>query len=349
MAVLRCASGRRRALLLWPTAAVTLVIGGCGSDGATPDGGTGATGTTTSAAPLPDSEDVTALDTLTLDAQPFPDFALAVDGTVWISGIDPGIVGYDAVTGDVRLSVETDDIPLAMEQGFGALWAGEGAGAEIGTVVRVNTGAGTVEARVPLPSPGLRPESSLAVTDDAVWALVDGDDADSRLLVSIDPATNAVRDTFPAPPAAEALRGGFGSLWVATSQRSVVRVNPADGSTQATVETGSGSRFMTVGEDAVWVMNQDDGTVSRIDPDTDTVVATVQVSEGRIPGGDIAVGDGAVWVRTQTELATAIDVATDEVVRVLGPAAGSGSIAVTPDAVWITAHDVRKIYRVPTG
>jgi hypothetical protein len=42
-------------------------------------------------------------------------------------------------------------------------------------------------------------------------------------------------------------------------------------------------------------------------------------------------------------------VATDEVVRVLGPAAGSGSIAVTPDAVWITAHDVLEVYRVPTG
>ena len=136
---------------------------------------------------------------------------------------------------------------------------------------------------------------------------------------------------------------------MATRQQSVVRVDPNDGSTEATVETGPGSRFMTVGEDAVWVMNQDDGTVSRIDPDTDTVVATVQASEGRIPGGDIAAGDGVVWVRTDTELAAAIDVATDEVVRVLGPAAGSGSIAVTEDAVWITAHDVTEVYRVPTG
>jgi virginiamycin B lyase len=348
MAVLPSPSGRRGTLLLCPTAIAALVLGGCGSDGETPDGGTGASATTASAAPLPASEDITTLSALTLEAQPFPDFALAIDATVWISGVEPGIVGYDAVTGDVRASVETDDVPLAMEQGFGALWVGEGSGAEIGTVVRVDPGAGTVQARVPIPSPGLRPESSLAVTDDAVWALVDGD-VDGRLLVAVDPATNTVRETFPAPPAAEALRGGFGSLWVATSRQSVVRVDPADGSTQATVDTGFGSRFMTVGEDAVWVMNQDDGTVSRIDPDTDTAVATVQVSEGRIPGGDIAAGDGAVWVRTETELATAIDVATDEVVRVLGPATGSGSIAVTPGAVWITAHDVRQVYRVPTG
>jgi virginiamycin B lyase len=349
MAVLARPSGRRRALLLCATTTVALVLVSCGADGETPDGVTGAPARTTSAATLPASEAIADLGALTLEAQPFPDFALAVDGTVWISGVDPGIVGYDAGTGEVRSSVETDDVPLAMEQGFGALWAGEGSGAEIGTVVRVDTGSGTVAARVPMPSPGLRPESSLAVTDDAVWALVDGDDADNRLLVAIDPATDSVRDTFRAPRAAEAIRGGFGSLWVATSQQSVVRVDPADGSTQATVDTGIGSRFMTVGDDAVWVMNQDDGTVSRIDPDTDTVVATVQVSDGRIPGGDIAAGDGAVWVRSESELATAIDVATDEVVRVLGPAAGSGSIAVTPNAVWITAHDVLEIYRVPTG
>jgi YVTN family beta-propeller protein len=272
---------------------------------------------------------------------------LAVDDTVWVSGVEPGIVGYDAVTGEVRVGVATGDVPLAMEQGFGSVWAGEGTGATFATLVRIDPVSGTVTARIPLPDPGLRPESSLAVTEDAVWALVDG--ADSRLLVAVDPATSSVRTTFPAPPSAEALRGGFGSLWVATSHQSVVRVDPADGSTQATVDTGSGSRFMAVGDDAVWVMNQDDGTVSRIDPETDTVVATVQVSEGRIRGGDIAVGDDAVWIRTGTELATAVDPETNEVVRVLGPAAGSGSIAVTDGAVWLTAHDDFVIHRVPTA
>jgi YVTN family beta-propeller protein len=339
-----------RRLLLCPAVTAAVVLGGCGSDDETPNNATGtAASSTTSAGPLPASEDITASGALALDAQPFPDFALAVDGAVWVSGVEPGIVGYDAATGGVRASVATADIPLAMEQGFGSLWAGEGSGAEIMTVVRVEPADGAVLARIPVPSPGLRPESSLAVTKDAVWALVDGDDADSRLLVRLDPATNTVRDTFPAPAAAEAVRGGFGSLWVATGRQSVVRVDPADGSTQATVETGFGSRFMAVGDDAVWVLNQDDGTVSRIDPDTDTVTATVRVSDGRIPGGDITAGDGAVWVRTETELATAIDPATDEVVRVLGPAKGSGSVAVTPGAVWITAHDVRQVYRVPTG
>jgi virginiamycin B lyase len=346
----RSAAAGRTPYLLAAAALTAGLVQGCGGDDVDSTSASGSTSaSSTSAARLPEAEDVATLGALTIPARPFPDFMLAVDQTVWVSGVEPGIVGYDATTGDVRAQVATQEVPLAMEQGFGAVWAGEGTGDLFATLVRIDTASGTATARIPLPEPGLRPESSLAVTDDAVWALVDGDTADDRLLVAVDPATNTVRDTFPAPRAAEALRGGFGSLWVATSQQSVVRVDPTDGSTEATVETGFGSRFMAVGDDALWVMNQDDGTVSRIDPETDAVVAAVQASEGRIPGGDIAFGDGAVWVRTESELATALDPETDEVTRVLGPAAGSGSIAVTDGAVWLTAHDDFVIQRVPTG
>ena len=45
--------------------------------------------------------------------------------------------------------------------------------------------------------------------------------------------------------------------------------------------------------DAVWVTNPDVGTVTRIDPDEQAIVDTIQVGEN--PTG-IAVGEGAVWV-----------------------------------------------------
>jgi YVTN family beta-propeller protein len=46
----------------------------------------------------------------------------------------------------------------------------------------------------------------------------------------------------------------------------------------------------------VWVANSADGTVSRIDLETNQVVATIPV--GNAPA-DIAVVDGAVWVTVQ--------------------------------------------------
>ena len=53
---------------------------------------------------------------------------------------------------------------------------------------------------------------------------------------------------------------------------------------------------MAFGGGAVWVANTAGGTVSRIDPATSEVVATIEI--GAAPSG-IAVGDGAVWVTAQ--------------------------------------------------
>ncbi len=193
------------------------------------------------------------------------------------------------------VAVETAAIYLAMEAGFGSLWAAEASDGQYpDTIVRIDPATGAVTSRMPAPEPGVKPESSLAVTEDAVWALIGQyEDPEDRSLAAIDPASDAVRDVFPAPRAANSVRGGFGSLWVSTSDRSVVRISPTDGSTQATIETGGGSGFLTVSEDAVWVLNGIDGTVSRINPETNEVEATVRVSEGSVSGGDIAAGNGS--------------------------------------------------------
>ncbi|SDY61595.1 hypothetical protein SAMN05660209_03269 [Geodermatophilus africanus] len=327
---------------------LVLLLTACGAD----DGGSASGGTAgTSTAPpaeLPEAEDISGLPGA-IPGEPFPDFALARDGVVWISGVQPGIVGYDGATGEQRAAVETSDVMLAMDAGFGALWAVEASDGQYpDTVLRIDPATGQVTARIPAPEPGVLPESSLAVTDDAVWALTGQfEDPEDRSLAAVDPTAGTVRDVFPAPPGAAAVRGGFGSLWISVADGSVVRVDPADGSTQATIDTGRGSRFLTVTDDAVWVLNNLDGTVSRIDPDTDDVVATVTVSAGSVQGGDIAAGDGSVWARTTEELATEVDAQTNEVLRVLGPPAGSGSVAVAGGMVWLTAHDVRTTYRVP--
>jgi YVTN family beta-propeller protein len=55
---------------------------------------------------------------------------------------------------------------------------------------------------------------------------------------------------------------------------------------------------MSSGEGAVWVANGHEGTVTRIDLATNTVVETIAV--GRAPFS-IAVGEGAVWVTNREE------------------------------------------------
>jgi len=55
----------------------------------------------------------------------------------------------------------------------------------------------------------------------------------------------------------------------------VARIDAATGSILAEVTLGDTPPSITDGEGAVWVANQGDGTVSRIDPATNEVTASV--------------------------------------------------------------------------
>jgi YVTN family beta-propeller protein len=59
------------------------------------------------------------------------------------------------------------------------------------------------------------------------------------------------------------------------------------------ISVGANPAALAVGNDSVWVANSGDGSVSRIDPRTNAVTATVAV--GHRPQG-IAIAAGAVWV-----------------------------------------------------
>jgi YVTN family beta-propeller protein len=63
------------------------------------------------------------------------------------------------------------------------------------------------------------------------------------------------------------------------------------------IDVGDEPTAVTVGADAVWVVNSKAGTLSRIDPETDEVQDTVEL--GNAPSG-IVFADGLIWVTVQT-------------------------------------------------
>jgi YVTN family beta-propeller protein len=62
---------------------------------------------------------------------------------------------------------------------------------------------------------------------------------------------------------------------------------------QAEIETGPAAHGVTVGFGSVWVANHHGSSVSRIDPATDAVIATIPLGEGP---GRLTTGFGYVWV-----------------------------------------------------
>jgi YVTN family beta-propeller protein len=103
--------------------------------------------------------------------------------------------------------------------------------------------------------------------------------------------------TITVGPGPVAIAVGQGALWVACFDADVVwRIDipgPGQPGTPTSIPVGDGPADVAVGEDAVWVLNRNDGTVSRIDPDRNEVVATIAI--GREPRR-IAAGGKAVWV-----------------------------------------------------
>ena len=161
----------------------------------------------------------------------------------------------------------------------------------------------------------------------------------------IDAATNKVIAEINVAPGSYAVAFGEDAVWVTSTEKSLVtRVNPRTNVIEATIPVGPRPRFLNTGEGAVWTINQGDGSVTRIDAKTNKVVATIECG---IPGGggEIAVGDGSVWVTTFEFPLTRIDASTNKVVQQFY---GDGGDAVRfgLGSVWLSNLRAANVWRL---
>jgi YVTN family beta-propeller protein len=335
-------------------AAACLAGAGCAGSAAPSDGSASredtsiTTSITTSSTTTRPWTDLSAAGAATLDIAD-ADWLQVTDDHVWTTlGTPAGgtIQQLDAKSGAEQRSIfnRGADTCTAMDVGFGSLWAAVCDPTQ-GSVVRVDPSSGKVLARVPLKGKLIQEEGSVAAGEGFVWVVTA---PPGRSLVQIDPRTTKVVRTLAVASGVVSVRAGLGGVWLANPLRGeLLRLDPRTVEVVATIPVGLGPRFFAVGEGAVWVQNNLDGTVSRVDPTTNTVTATVTVNDGPIDGGDLAVGGGFVWARVSAWLVSKIDPATAEVVARYGPPAGSGSVAADETAVWISAHDIDVVYRLP--
>jgi YVTN family beta-propeller protein len=116
-------------------------------------------------------------------------------------------------------------------------------------------------------------------------------------------------------------------------------VNPPPGSlgrVAATIPVGTGPVDVLVSQGAVWVANAAQGTLSRVDPATNTVTTTIQV--GRDPVR-LAAGFGSIWVANNTEQTISrIDARTGQPLATIPtPTQPANQLAVGAGSVWAIA------------
>ena len=177
----------------------------------------------------------------------------------------------------------------------------------------------------------------LAADGAAVWATNRG-----RVeKLALGEAAPVASVTVPSP--CGAMTVAFGSLWVANCRdRSLSRIDlSGTPSVVATIATGLADRrgelSVAAGAGSVWILSDQAGALSRIDPSSNQVVATIAVK----PNSFAAVfGFGSVWITntgapksTEPGSVQRIDPATNQVVATIpvGPvprflAAGEGGV-----------------------
>jgi virginiamycin B lyase len=284
----------------------------------------------------------TALASIRLDG--FPDWLEIGFGSLWVSNPGLGAIQrIDPDTNKVIALVKVNKPCAAMAVGYGSLWV---ASRQDKSIYRIDANSNTVTAMIPVTVADS--EASVAAGEGGVWVLTD----QKGVLSRIDPETTEVVARIGVKPFSYAAVAGYGAIWVTNTGRprsnengSVQRIDPKTNTVVATITVHSQPRFLAVGEGAVWVLNQTDGTVSRIDPLTNEVVATIEVAVPG-PGGDIAAGEGAIWVRATKVLLSVIDPKTNKVKTRFGPAHGSGAVRAGAGNVWVSAHDVNKVWRL---
>jgi YVTN family beta-propeller protein len=276
----------------------------------------------------------------TLTVGGYPDWLEVGFGSLWVSNpLINAVQRIDLTSGEIITRISVQRPCAAMSIGFGSLWV---ASCELNEIHRIDPQSNRVIARIWTPL--ATSESSISAGEGGVWLV----SAPGEVLTRIDPTTNKVVASIKVKDRSSSAMAGFGAIWVTTAagreqNGTVQRVDPLSNRVVATITVGFGPRFLAAGEGGVWVLNQFDGTVSRIDPKTNTVVATIEAGVVG-DGGDIAVGEGGVWVRGSGVLLVVIDPATNNVVKRFGPAQGSGAVRAGGGQVWVSAHNVTRIW-----
>jgi virginiamycin B lyase len=266
-----------------------------------------------------------------------PDW-ITVDDDVWISN-EPknSVTRLDPISNKVVAAIQVGKEPSSgLAAGFGSLWVPNCGDS---TMSRIDLRAGRVTATFPMTFADS--EGGIATGAGSVWVVSDA----KSTLVRIDPATDRVVASIAVAPGSTAVAFGENDAFVTGTKSNVLtRVDARTNAVVATIPVGPEPRFLAIGEGSVWTLNQGDGSVTRMDLASNEVVATI---EARVPGGggEIAVGEGSVWVTMPKFPITRIDPKTNRVAQqFVGP--GGDAIRVGHGSVWLSNLHQHNVWRI---
>jgi len=251
---------------------------------------------------------------------------IAADGGVWVSG-KTSLAHVDPETEEVTRIAASKQI-LRITVGHNAAWAAATKATEQGPFVFRIDPATLDETSVADLGPQGAFNVPIATSLDSVWAGV------TNTLVQVDPVTGEVVDRFHLDQAADEIAATSRDIWVVDRlTQSLGRFSTVDkklvdtivlqtapdalaageggdvwlvnteagtitpvrgGESREPIQVGSEPVDIVVGEDAVWVADQENGTVTRIDRSLGRVEEVIDIG-GPVVAVTVDIGTGAVW------------------------------------------------------
>ena len=222
----------------------------------------------------------------------------------------------------------------------GRLLADEQAPQDLGSVARLDPDTGAVLDQLPIRARiQVGDGFGTVAVDDDVWVLNSIDNTVSR----IDPESDTMTASVEVGTDTADIALSAGDLWVTNpAQNRVSRVDGGTDEVVGRVPTGLLPQGITEADGDVWVANhrgRPSGSVWRIDPETERVVARIPVGAREYRSGPswIAEGAGSVWVGVPNLSAVVrIDPATNAVVATIPVPDGGvcGNVFATDEGVW---------------
>jgi YVTN family beta-propeller protein len=256
--------------------------------------------------------------------------AMAVDnGTLWVANYEGDSVSrVDMRTRRVVATVTVGRAPFSMAVKAGQLWVANTRGR---SVSRVDIATNREIGRLALAAD----PDSLGVADNVLWVM--GSEGRAYLF---SPADGSHKGTVPVSVRSGRCLVHDGAVWLTDflgGSKTAVRIDPDARRATLTVAVGGMPIAITFGFGSGWVANGADSTVTRFDPQTGSVQATIAIA-GADPAGILATPHG-VWVACfGNGYVYRIDAGTNRVSAAteIGVAAAAQDLVFAEGLLWIT-------------
>lgn len=205
-----------------------------------------------------------------------------------------------------------------------------------GTLARFDPKAGKLSATVASGSGDVR--AGIASDPDSIWLFTDN----RTTLTRVDPKENRIVSELRLPAGCHSMTFAETALWCSCPEENrLLRIDPRTNLVVNRIEVAAAPTALASGEGSIWVYAKKDGKLDRVDPKTNKVSKTIDLG---IPGadGDIAVGEGSVWVSAPGFPITRVDPKSEKVAQQFW-GEGGGLIRTGLGSVWLAnASSVRR-------